>query len=106
MPDIESDIEREMKAEAIAGVVTGRSACFRVLRSTIGVGVAGGFRMASGGSGCADCVLCHGYSPDCYVKTSWRSQDDSSAALVASNLSHPTDAPVLICTGTNSELGS
>jgi hypothetical protein len=100
MPDIESDIEREVKAKAIAGVVTGGSACVRVLRSTIGVRVAGGFRVARGRSGCAGCVLGHGYSPDYDAKNAVKSAatfaDDTSAGSAASNLSYPTDVPISI----------
>jgi hypothetical protein len=40
------------------------------------------------------------------LRTPWRSQDDNNAGSAASNLSHPTDAPILICGGTKSDVGS
>jgi hypothetical protein len=56
--DIEPDVDGEMKAKAVAGMVTGRGAWFGMLRSTVRVGMAGGFRVARGGSRRAS-RMCH-----------------------------------------------
>lgn len=62
MSEIESDIDGEVKAKAVAGVIAGRGAGFGMLRSAVRFRVARGFGMARGGSGRAGRVG-HGHSP-------------------------------------------
>jgi hypothetical protein len=56
--DIEPDVDGEMEAKAVAGMVTGWSAWFGMLRGTVRVRMAGGFRVAGGGSRRAS-RMCH-----------------------------------------------